>query len=96
MKFLPALALVLLCAGCDSFQAQRKTPPASATSHSHFVVYSSAGETFLLDSDTGKVWRYDAKEKAFVEIPVTSKIIRYDAKGNRVEPDPKDPLGILK
>ena len=97
MKPLSVLVLALLCVGCDSFQAQQKPrpSPAPATSHSRFAVYASSGETFLLDSDAGKVWRYDSKEKAFIEIPVTSKIIKFDANGNRIEPDPKDPLGIL-
>jgi hypothetical protein len=80
MKPLPALALALLCVGCEGFQARQKpqagaaTAPAPAT-NARFVVYSSAGETFLVNSETGKVWRYDAKDKAFLEVPVTGKII---------------------
>jgi len=104
MKSLPTLLLALLGVGCnnfrDNFRAQQKPTrpapaPAPATARSRFVLYASSGETFLLDSDTGRVWRYDSKEKAFLETPVTSKIIKYDANGNRVEPNPKDPLGIL-
>jgi hypothetical protein len=44
-----------------------------------------------VDSSTGKVWRYETKAKAFLEVPVTSKIIEFDAHGNRIEPNPKDP-----
>jgi hypothetical protein len=97
MKFLLALAFALLCVGCDSLQIQQKPQPAPVAppAHSRFVIYASAGETFLVASEAGKVWRYDANDKAFLEIPVTSKIINYDSHGNRVPPDPKDPLGIL-
>jgi hypothetical protein len=97
VKFFPALVLALLCIGCESIQPQQKPQPAPVAppAHSRFVVYSSAGETFLVDSDAGKVWRYDANGKAFLEIPVTSKIAKYDSKGNLVQPDAKDPLGIL-
>jgi hypothetical protein len=96
MKPLPALALALLSFGCDNFQAQHKPEPASAPApaNSRFAIYSSAGETFLVNSETGKVWRYDAKEKTFLEVPVTTKIIRYDSKGNVVQPDPDNPLGL--
>jgi hypothetical protein len=99
MKVLPVLCLALICIGCEEFQTQQKSQqmagPANANAHSHFEMYPSSGETFLLDKDTGKVWRYEVKDRAFLEIPVTSKIVRYDANGNRVEPDPKDPLGLF-
>ena len=93
MRPVSFLVLALLLAGCDDFQ---KKPQSTPDSTSRFVIYSSAGETFLVNSETGKVWRYEPKEKVFFEIPVTSKIIRYDSHGNRVEPDPKDPLGLFE
>jgi len=98
MKPLPVVALSLICFGCDSFQAQQKPQPpsTSAPANSRFVIYSSVGETFLVNSETGKVRRYDAKERAFLEIPVTTRIIRYGSNGNRVQPDPKDPLGLFE
>jgi hypothetical protein len=97
MKILLPLAFVLFCTGCDSVQVPQKPQPAPAAppAHARFVIYASAGETFLVDGDDGKAWRYDANAKAFLEVPVTSKIISYDSQGNRVPPDPKDPLGIL-
>ena len=98
--FLPVLALALLCIGCENFQGQQKpqSAPAAAqvSTSARFVISASAGETFLVNSETGRVWRYDAKEKTFLEVPVTTKILRYDANGNRVQPDPKDPLGLFE
>jgi hypothetical protein len=98
MKLFAALALVLLCTGCDNLQVPQKPQPppvVAPPAHSRFVIYASAGETFLVDTEGGKVWRYSATDKAFLEIPVTSKIINYDSQGNRIPPDPKDPLGIF-
>jgi hypothetical protein len=97
MKLGLLLTLVLLCIGCDSPQIQQKPQPAPVAppAHPRFAIYGSAGETFLVDSEGGKVWRYSATDKAFLEIPVTSKIINYDSQGNRIPPDPKDPLGIF-
>jgi uncharacterized protein YcfL len=98
MKYFSVLVLALLCIGCGNLQSPQKAQSTSATiavPQFHFVIYGSAGETFLVDTDTGKVWRYEAKDKTFLEVPVTSKIIKYDSHGNRVEPDSKDPLGIL-
>lgn len=100
--FFPVFILILLCVGCGNFQGQQKPQVApSGTAgpvgaNQRFVIYSSVGETFLVNSETGKVWRYDAKEKSFLETPVTSKIVRFDANGNRVPPDPKDPLGLYE
>jgi hypothetical protein len=97
MKILLPLAFVLFCTGCDSLQVPQKPqpPPVAPVAHPRFAIYGSGGETFLVDSEAGKVWRYSATDKAFLEISVTSKIIKYDSQGNRVPPDPKDPLGIL-
>ena|SRR3984893_10950440 len=97
MKSFSASFLALLCIGCGNIQPAQKPQSTSATiaaPQSRFVIYSSVGETFLVDTYTAKVWRYEAKDKTFLEVPVTSKIIKYDSHGNRVEPDPKDPLGI--
>jgi hypothetical protein len=93
MQCLPTLVLTLICIGCEGVQSQQKpqpgpTPPPVAA-HSRFVVYASAGETFLLDSETGKAWRYDVKEKAFKEIPVTSNVVHYDSHGNPIGNDLK-------
>jgi hypothetical protein len=99
-----AFALPILLSGCD--QQQRVPPnqppatvPSQATpSHGNYVMTTSAADgTFLLDSQTGKVWHYIAKEDAFLEVAVTSKILRYErgADGKMHVVDPKnDPLGI--
>jgi hypothetical protein len=98
MKVLLALVFAVLCVGCDGLATQQKQQPEVVTPKApvpRFQLSSSGNETFLVDTESGKVWRYDPKDKAFLEIPVASKIIEYDSSGNRVVPDPKDPLGIL-
>lgn len=40
-------------------------------------MFEGSQGAFLIDKPTGKVWAFDPKENAFLEIPVTSKIISY-------------------
>jgi hypothetical protein len=56
---------VLMLAGCSA--ADISQPP--------FTMYVSSQGTFLLNTKTGKVWIYDATEKAFLEVPVAGKIM---------------------
>ena len=51
---------------------------------SFFSMTSSSEGTFLLDQEAGKVWRYNSKDAAFLEIPVTSKILVYDPKDGKI------------
>ena len=94
----------VLLSGCD--QPKRASPcqttatdpsQAAPPSGNYVMTTSSVDGTFMFDSHVGKVWRYSAKDDAFIEVPVTSKILRYergpDGKMRIVHPD-NDPLGI--
>jgi len=62
-------------------------------------MYPSGKDLFLLNTENGKVWKWDATKSAFLEVPVTSEIIEYekgpDGELRRKPKNPNDPLGIL-
>ena len=64
------------------------------------IYYHPTGgdQTFLLNAETGQVWKFDAAKSAFLEVPRTSEIIEWergpDGKPRRKEVKPNDPLGI--
>ncbi len=67
------------------------------THGSYSITSTSSDGTFLLETQSGKVWRYSVKDDAFLEVVVTSKILRYKrgADGKMHVADPKnDQLGI--
>jgi len=71
-----------------------KLAPAQNTQQpsSSFSLSSSNDGTFLLNQNSGKVWRFDSKQGAFLEVPVTSKILVYNEKTGKVEPEEEDPF----
>jgi hypothetical protein len=69
---------MLLATGCSSL-FPNKTPQAQNTQSPSppFSMVASTDGTFLVNQSNGKVWRFDAKQGAFLEVPVTSKIETY-------------------
>ena len=99
-----AFAFLILLSGCDQLQRvvpsqnPATNPSQAAPPHGNYAMTTSVVDgTFLYESQAGKVWRYSAKDEAFLEVPVTSKILRYergsDGQMHVVHPD-NDPLGI--
>lgn len=92
-----ALALPVLLSGCDQFQHPAPSATQTPPHGSYTITNTSVDGTFLLDSQSGKVWRYSAKDDTFLEVGLTSKILRYergqDGKLHVVDPK-SDPLGI--
>ena len=58
----PLLALALLLSGCGQ---RGQTPPQPPL---RFSIHQDSGDTFLLDSQSGDVWKYDALNTTFVKI----------------------------
>jgi hypothetical protein len=65
---------LLFATGCSGLfpnkRPQAQNPPEPLPS---FSMISSTDGTFLLDQSHGKVWRYDSKQGAFIEVTVASK-----------------------
>ena len=71
-------AILLGCCGCTPTPAKTATTETSKMDNSSpFSLTASSEGTFLLNQGTGKIWKYDQKENAFLEVPVTSKIIKW-------------------
>jgi hypothetical protein len=65
-----AAVIVATLAGCSALQSAPPSQPSGT-----FSISVSSQGTFLLNTQTGKVWLYDPSTKAFLEIPATSNII---------------------
>ncbi len=89
-----AFFLLLCLEGCDRIPHEGLGSPAQS---SYSINSTATDGTFLLDTQAGKVWHYSAKDEAFLEVPVTSKIMHYergpDGKPRLVDPK-NDPLDI--
>jgi hypothetical protein len=98
-----AFACPVLLSGCDQVQHPEATQtqasaPTQPPTHGNYSITSTSSDgTFLLESQSGNVLRYSVKDDAFLEVVVTSKILRYErgADGKMHVVDPKnDPLEI--
>ena len=90
MKSIALAVFVIVCAGCDGVVQQKPQSaptPVPTAMQQRYQMASAGGDMFLLDYQTGKVYKYEPKDKVFLEVPVTSKILHYDSKGNLIPPD---------
>jgi len=113
MRVLSLIVVSVVMVGCET--SSRPAPAASDTVAKSsstdtgaaksspapiFVLHSSGPDTFLLNADTGKVWRWNSKEEAFIEVPITSKITKFergpDGQLREKKANPKDPLGLFE
>jgi hypothetical protein len=76
MRTMFILTMCLALAGCEGKQTSQPQPtqsqPTQASANGRFLIYPVGQDIFLLDSQTGK---YNSKDQAFLETPVTSKIV---------------------
>ncbi len=88
-----AETILFVTVGCErpaapSFDWNKYPAVAAPAKHDGiFSMLSSNEGTFLLDANSGKVWKFSAKDNALLEIPVTSKILTYNPKTGKLEPD---------
>jgi hypothetical protein len=70
ITFLISLTMMVL-AGCDFYKPAPSSPTISP--QEHFSMTSSSDGTFLLDRNTGHIWRYTSDSKVFSAIPLVSE-----------------------
>lgn len=90
---LACLAVAMLnFSGCTTKRTVPQPASQGSADKEHslpFILVASSDGTFLLNQSAGKIWKYDQKQNAFLEVPVTSKILSYNPKTGKLESEPE-------